>query len=140
VPLLELIWQLPAASRLNEAQLNDPEVAEQIALAEIEREEAEARGELPREQWAPRVRDYDLHAMLLREIREAVLAVRASQFETTLVPAGEGKQKPMKAPSTPLLPGPRTAVDRIKAERSRRAQFEIIALFAPKHASQFFTQ
>lgn len=106
---------------------DDPEYGEAVARAE---REAELSGKKKRS-WAPPIREWDLHAVLLREIREAIMAVRSAQYETTYVPAGEGKLKALKAPQTPLLPVPETEADRVRARLSRQAQLEIIALFTP---------
>lgn len=125
--LLELIWQLPPASRFNQAQLNDPVYAKRIA--ELERE-AERTGQMPAK-WTPPIREWDLHAQLLREIREAVIAVRSAQYETTYLPSGNGRLKALKAPLVPVLPGPETEADRVRQRLSRQAQLEIVAIFAP---------
>jgi len=127
VALLELIWQLPNASRFNEAQLNDPEYAEIAARAQ---REAEISGR-PAAKWTPPVREWTLEAQLLREIRESIIAVRSAQYETTYLPAGEGRLKALRAPVVPVLPGPETEADRVRARLSRQSQLEIIAIFAP---------
>jgi len=130
VALLELIGQLPQSSRLNEVQLDDPEFAAEIAAAERRAEQSGSTRE-----WRPKIRDWDLHAQLLREIREAVIAVRSGLYETTYLPVGDGKLRALRAPRTEVLPGPETEADRVKARLSRQSQLEIIALFAP-HALQ----
>ena len=117
--LADLIDQLPAASRTQEAILNDPDFAEMIAQRE--------RDEPAKKPWSPRVRDYDLHAQLLREIRETIVSVRQAVIQTTF----DGDGKPLKAPRVPILPGPETEVDRMKERLSRRSTYEIIAAFAP---------
>src|SRR5690625_2246227 len=74
--LLDLIDQLPGASRLNEAIQNDPEQAEIIArhIEEQKRKAAEA-GEEQRS-WSPRVAEFDLHASLLRDLIQATLGLQ----------------------------------------------------------------
>lgn len=94
--LLELIDQLPGASRYSEAIQNDPEQAQMIAQAREEQ-----AGDEP-EPWSPRVADYDLHAHLLRDLIQSVLGL-----QTAVVAAAGGKPG-----STPTYPGPKTEVDR----------------------------
>src|SRR5690625_5754606 len=55
--LLELIDELPAASRFNEAILNDREFAK----------EAVAQETADRPEWAPKISEFDLHAVLDRK-------------------------------------------------------------------------
>lgn len=114
--LLDLIDQLPTSSRTKEAIYNDPERAAEIAR-------------LPEstEKWTPALKDWTLNAVLLREIREALIAVRAAIYQTTF----DDKGKPFKAPRVPALPTPVTEVDRVKAALSEQMQMEIVALFAP---------
>jgi hypothetical protein len=117
VALLELIQELPPASRFAEAQLNDPEVA--IIIAKAERDQ-ELKGASPKK-WRPKYSEWDLHAQLLREIREAVYS-RGDQVVAAL-----GKRPKI----VPVLPGPETEVDRAKQRLNEQAQLEIIYLFAP---------
>lgn len=100
--LLELIDQLPAASRFNEAVLNDPEQARLIAARPTSSES-----------WTPLVRDWDLTAVLLREIREALVGL-----------LGNGRAKP--------IPIPRTEVDRVRARLDLVLAAQIIRDFAPR--------
>lgn len=88
VGLLELIDNLPTTSRLNEAAQNDPEQARLLALAREYAEDDEAA-----ERWSPRPSEYDLAAMLLREIAHNTAAIA-------------GVKKPH------YIPAPRTEVDR----------------------------
>lgn len=107
--LLDLIDQLPAASRLNEAIQNDPEQAEIIArhIEEQKRKAAEA-GEEQRP-WSPRVAEFDLHASLLRDLIQATLGLRAA-----VIASAGGK------PGTvPDYPAPITEVDKATARLER---------------------
>lgn len=97
VALLELIDMLPAASRLNEAIAEDPEVAAHLAAQRLEEE-----GEPSESDWSPRISEYDLHAMLLREILHAVKGHRQVSI------AAAGGRPGEEAP----FPGPRTAIDK----------------------------
>lgn len=103
--LLDLIDQLPAASRLNEAIQNDPEHAELIARA---REEADNEDE-GREPWSPRLAEYDLHAHLMRDMIQALVGVR-----TAVIAAAGGKPR-----SVPDYPTPVTEVDKATARLER---------------------
>src|SRR5690625_4327569 len=76
--LLELIDQLPSASRLNEAIQNDPEQAEIIALHIEEQKRKAAETGAEQSPWSPRVAEYDLHANLLRDLSHATLGLRAA--------------------------------------------------------------
>lgn len=115
--LLELIDELPAASRLNEAIQNDPEQARLIAKT------PQGDGE----DWSPRVRDYDLTAMLLREIREMLAAL----FRIEHV-AATGKQ----AATIKALPAPYTEVDRQRAAETREWAESLIARLTPDYAGK----
>ena len=97
--LLELIDQLPGHSLLNEAAQNDPEEAARIALA---REYAD--DDAP--SWSPRVSEYDLHALLLREIAHNVAAVAQARNPT-------------------YIPSPRTEVDRMVEQMARTVAIDI---------------
>jgi len=89
--LLELIEQLPPASRFQEAVHNDPEQARFIAMAREFGPDGDEDDE--REPWAPPMSQYDLVAMLLREIAQNTAAAA-------------GAKKPN------YIPTPRTEVDR----------------------------
>jgi hypothetical protein len=109
VALLELIDMLPAASRFNEAVANDPEAAAALAQAKLQEPEGETSD------WAPRVTEYDLHAMLLRELLHAVKGLR--QVSIAAAGGNPGQEQP--------FPGPRTALEKAldEAERSWAAEF-----------------
>lgn len=112
--MLELIDQLPSASRLNEAIVNDPEAAEAIAR------ERERVPEEEREPWAPAVREYDLHAQLLRDTVQALMGVQAA-----VIASAGGKPKQV------TYPGPRTEIDRAVARINRKWAESIINIFTP---------
>lgn len=91
VGLLELIDQLPAASRFNEAILNDPEFARAAVAHES--------GDGPA--WAPKISEFDLHATLLRDVVQTLQGVQVA------VIASAGGKPPKVSP----YPVPRTALD-----------------------------
>lgn len=93
--LVQLIHQLPAASRLNEAVQNDPEEARRIAQGVFD------LGDEAQQTWSPPLREYDLVATLLRDVRNAI-----SDMHESLVKSNGGKGK------IPHFPGPETEVQR----------------------------
>lgn len=99
VGLLELLDGLPAASRLNEAIVNDPEAAAVIASMPK-----------PSTPWSPRVSEFDLKAHLLRELLHAVL-----NNGQIAVGAAGGKPHEIKP-----FPAPSTEVDRAIAALERQ--------------------
>ena len=103
VGLLELIDNLPDASRLKGAIYNDPEQARLIA---IQRETADP----DRESWSPSVAEYDLHAMLLREVVHNLAALRQEKNPT-------------------YIPAPRTEIDRQAQQLAKAVAVEIGARF-----------
>lgn len=104
--MLELIEELPSASRFNEAIQNDPEQAELIARA---REEQQQDPDYEPEPWSPRLADYDLHASLLRDVIQGILGLRAA-----VIASAGGK------PGTvPMYPTPVTEVDKATARLER---------------------
>lgn len=125
--LLELIDGLPEASRLNEAIQNDPERAE--ILADLERERGVERGR----EWSPRIRDFDLHALMLREVVNSLQAIQSTIVGTTYVPEKNGSIRFLKPRKGKPFPAPVTALDTVKARRSRQSQLSIIRAFAPTH-------
>ena len=108
VALLELIDMLPAASRLNEAIVNDPETARDLAMLPS-----------PKESWAPRVSEFDLTALMMRD----VLGVLTS-IQQTLVAVNGGKPSPRKP-----FPAPRTEIDRAREALEREFMEDIGGLF-----------
>lgn len=85
--LLELIDQLPSSSRLQEAIYDDPEQAAVIAAARDEGQDDDAPT------WSPRLSEFDLHALLLREIAHNVASLAGAKNPT-------------------YIPWPKTEVDR----------------------------
>ncbi|MFF5793677.1 hypothetical protein ACFY5D_16650 [Paeniglutamicibacter sp. NPDC012692] len=116
VHLLALIDGLPAHSRYMEAYLND----EEIATAILDSGQSEASGDYhpPLSSWTPEL-------AMLTEIKDTLAASIATQ-----VGVAGGKAKNPK-PS----PRPVTAIDRIKEQRSREAQQQIVDLFGGKRHS-----
>lgn len=92
--LLELIDQLPGPSRFNEAVLNDREFAEAVAANESKNDDGKS-------EWAPRVSEFDLHALLLRDVIQSLQGVQAA-----VIAAAGGKP-----PKFPPYPAPKTALD-----------------------------
>lgn len=112
--LLELIDQLPQASRYMEAVANDPEQARLIA-------EARSKGSGEGEAWSPRLAEFDLHARLMRDQIQALMGVQAA------VIAAAGAKPPKIDP----YPVPVTEIDRA-VERANRAWAQsIIDTFTP---------
>lgn len=105
--LLELIDGLPQASRFREAVLNDPEVAEEVARERFE------QGDDGDGKWRPALRDWDLQALMLAQLIDAV------QYNTAVTFATAGA-KPPKGENFPV---PQSAIDealeRIKSEHHR---------------------
>lgn len=102
VALLELIDMLPAACRLNEAIANDPETAKHLAA--MKRQDDTTKSD-----WAPRVSEFDLHAVLMREILHAIKGLRQVSI------AAAGGTPDAEAP----FPGPRTALDKAIEQAER---------------------
>ena len=98
VGLLDLIDSLPSASRYYEAVSNDPEMAEHLA-----------RQPESDEEWSPRVVEYGLTEMLLREILHELKVNSA----ITMSAAG-GKPGELKP-----FPTPRTAVQAARERLER---------------------
>lgn len=113
--LLELIDELPPASRLNEALLNDKEIAQEIVARET--------GE--KSEWSPRVSEFDLHALLLRDIMQAIQGVQAA------VIAGAGGKPPSISP----YPSPKTALDEIRQQALQEWADDLISRLTP-HAKR----
>ncbi len=110
VALLDLIDQLPAASRLSEAIRNDPDQAELIARSDSG------------EPWRPSVRDFDLNAVLLVEIRNAVGAL------VEVMTQGKGKLPP--------IPLPRTLADDLRDTVTPDWAEDLISVLTPHHSTR----
>lgn len=115
VGLLDLIDQLPTASRLSAAMLDDPEVTEAMA----------ARKQT--DEWSPPVSEYNLVAMLLAEIRDRQGEIINAVLST--IPVEKGKTRP-KHRDKPF-PRPVTEIDRAKRRASEHAYLDIVRTFAP---------
>ena len=98
VALLELIDMLPAACRLNEAIANDPETARELAALPT-----------PAESWAPKISEFDLSAIMMREMLGTLTAI-----QQTLVATAGGSPSSHKP-----FPAPRTEIDRARAAMDR---------------------
>lgn len=107
VGVLELIDQLPAACRLNEAIAQDTEAAEALLDAQ---ERAEKSGKRSAE-WSPRVAEFDLTNTLLVTLINEVKSLRLSG--QSLAGAKPRKEEP--------FPTPKTAIDLVKANRELNA-------------------
>ncbi|WP_461169265.1 hypothetical protein [Arthrobacter sp. Z1-15] len=108
VALLELIDMLPTACRLNEAIANNPETARVLAS-------------LPEstEKWTPRISEYDLSAIMHREMLAAMASIQGA-----IVATAGGKPTPYKP-----FPVPRTAIDRARADMEREFVEDLAGLF-----------
>lgn len=113
VAVLDYIDMLPSASRLHEAIVNDPEQAAELAKLPA-----------PQESWTPKVSEYDLAAIMMRD-QINLLATISQQ----LVGLAHGKPKQPK-----LFPGPRTEIDRaVKAMEREHIEGIAAALgFSPE--------
>lgn len=108
--LLDLIDQLPYASRLNQAVQNDPEQAVLIAQA---REAMQYDDDAP--VWTPPMREFDLHATMLRDVINLLAGIQHGLA---------GSSKP-----PPEYPRPVTEVDRAMARLQRTWAVGILSRF-----------
>lgn len=108
VGLLELIDNLPTACRLNEAIADDPEDAREIALLPK-----------PTDPWSPKVSEFDLNAILQRNILGALTGI-----QQVLVAANGGNPTPQKP-----FPAPYTAIDRAIAAVEREFAEDLAGRF-----------
>lgn len=108
--LLELIDQLPFASRVTEAVWNDPEQAALIAQA--------PKGDGA---WSPRVQEFDLTASQLREL------INGQQMLLHAIVRGNGGKPGKFVP----YPAPVTEVDRQQVIAERRWAERMIQIFTP---------
>ena len=111
--LLELIDQLPAPSRFNEAVLNDVEVARELVARE--------NGDADSPEWSPKLSEFDLHAILLRDVIQALHGVQAA------VIAGAGGKPPSISP----YPSPKTALDEIRQQALQEWVDDLISRLTP---------
>lgn len=92
--LLDLIENLPGASRYYEAIQNDPEMAEELARLRLNKGD-------DKQEWSPRVAEFGLTEHMLRDLIHEVRAMRA-----------EAKQLQGQKPGdVQPFPAPRTEVD-----------------------------
>lgn len=112
VGLLELIDQLPTSSRLQEAIQDDPEHALLIAL------EREEKSDEDRRPWAPRLSEFDLHAMQMNTLIQEVVNLRAAVVR-------HRKRVP------PVFPWPVTEVDRMAARLEAQWADQMDRAFTP---------
>lgn len=113
-----MIDQLPPANRLNEAILNDPEYAREIASRP---------DPVDKEPWSPKVSEYGLVPVMLREVIHGLSGVQ--QAVTASAGAKPKKFKP--------FPGPRTEVDRERDRQDKEFILELGGLFGFEE-SDFF--
>lgn len=98
VDLLDLIDQLPAACRLNEAIAQDDEAADQLVALTDGSKSKDGPS------WSPRVAEFDLTNMILVSLVNEVKMLRQSG-----VALAGGKPK-----KEPPFPAPKTAIDRAR--------------------------
>ena len=108
VALLDLIDMLPSASRLNEAIVNDPDAARDIAALPT-----------PEGEWSPRPSEYTLtHQMLGR------LITATEQVGQAVIAGAGGKPQPVKP-----FPRPVTEVDRAIEHMEREWTEDLLGQF-----------
>lgn len=108
--LLELIDQLPSASRFNEAVAQDEESAEYLlSLPESE----------GGPNWSPRVAEFDLTNTLMVSLINEV-----KMLSQTVIASGGGKPKKIKP-----YPVPRTAIDRARERQDLNMFYDMQAKF-----------
>lgn len=112
VALLELIDMLPAACRLNEAIADDPETARYLAQLRLDKNPGAG-------EWSPRVSEYDLHALLMREIIQRLDGI----YQASVANTGN------KPPQIPPFPAPKTAIDKAVAAAEREWTEEFVQKF-----------
>lgn len=110
--LLELIDQLPPASRFNEAVLNDVDVARELVARE--------NGDADSPEWSPKISEFDLHALLLRDVIQALHGVQAAVIATVAKP-------PKIAP----YPAPKTALDEVRQLELENWANDLVAKLTP---------
>ena len=103
-----LIDRLPAWSAFSEARLSDPEFAEQV-----ERLATETKGPPPPPPLSEFTPQVAMLADIMDRLGDVVIATIASQGG--------------KPPKIPPAPRPKTAVDRLRAQREREAHESLVA-------------
>jgi len=108
VGLLELIDMLPAACRFNEAILNDPDMARELA-----------RLPKPDGEWSPRVSEFKLDHHMFQ-----VMISELKQIKQGVIAAAGGKPSHEKP-----FPAPRTEIDNAVAAMEREWAEDFISQF-----------
>ena len=116
--VLDLIDQLPAASRYWSAVALDEEVAEAILAEEDRRRDAHGDGDTA-PAWTPPLDQWDLTAQMLGALINEVKALR----QATIAAAG-GRARREKP-----FPGPRTAREAVQARRDEEYAAALAADF-----------
>lgn len=112
--LLELIDQLPSASRYYEAISQDDETAEMLLQLTEDNEDPKNQ-----EPWSPRVAEYNLTNTLLVALINEIKTLRLSG--QAVAGAKPKKEKP--------FPAPRTAFERARARREEQEAKRIAFMF-----------
>lgn len=110
--LLELIDQLPSASRLNEAIAQDDEAADELVKFS-DQDDAE------RSAWSPRVAEFNLSNMLMVSLINEI-----KLLSQTVIASGGGKPKKVQP-----FPTPKTAIDRARERQDLNLFREMQAMF-----------
>lgn len=108
VGLIELIDMLPGACRLNEALVNDPEMAALIA-----------RQPKPEGEWSPRTSEFGLQEHMLSTVISEL-----KQVKQAVIAGAGGSPSPEKP-----FPMPRTAVDDAIAEMEHQWAVDFVSQF-----------
>lgn len=114
--LLNLIDQLPSHTRFHEAYLNNDSIAEKIASAQMDADEAESQ------KWAPPQRTWSPEAEMLASIIDAI-----HRLQATSVAVAGGKAKSPKP-----FPRPKSRVDHFIQLKRMESTDAIISIFQPK--------
>lgn len=112
--LLELIDQLPMASRYAEAIANDPQQARLV----VEAQEKQGRSG---ESWKPRYAEFDVHARMLRDVIQAVMGVQAA-----VIAAAGNRPPPMES-----YPAPVTEIERAVQRATEEWADSLISRLTP---------
>ena len=116
---LDLIDGLPAASRLRQAVLNDPDAA----AALVDQQEADERAGKNAGEWAPDVSEYDANVIMQGRILAALSDI--AQTLTAQASGGKSKGKPIR------IPTPKTAVEQERDRRHVAKGRDLMKIFTP---------